>query len=1201
MAMLTELPITLIGEKRKSTCCYCGVGCGVLLSHERNGTLKVEGDPGHPVNAGQLCSKGINLHYTVNDQHDRLLYPQVRYSKYASLQQTTWDEAINRVAKVFAAIINRYGPDAVAIYGSGQCLTEEYYVLNKLMKGFIGSNNIDTNSRLCMSSAVSAYKMSLGEDIVPVSYADIELADCIYVTGANPAWCHPILWRRVEAAKLARPELIIIVADPRKTASCAIADHYLQIKPGTDITLNHAIARILIENNNIKTDFIGNHTDGFKAFKDVVFARTIEESAAICGLEPSAILTVALVIGKSEAFISMWAMGLNQSVIAVNKNLSLINLHLITGQIGKPGSGPFSLTGQPNAMGGRETGGLSNLLPAHRDLTNGDHRLEVQNFWKSGPISPKPGYTATEIFEALADERLKAIWIIGTNPLVSMPNARLVEKALKKAKFVVIQEVSKSSASLPFADVVFPAAAWSEKSGTMTNSERRISLLEKAISSPGEALPDAEIICQVAIKMGFPGFAYDCTAEIYAEHVRLTAGTHIDITGLSHQELKLNGPVQWPLSNAGKIPAGQQKSGKKADEVFQTIPDKKRLFEDYIFYTPTGRAQIHAVNDGNKSEATDAAFPFILTTGRIRDQWHTMTKTGKVNKLKSHLPDSFVEIHPDDAKKQGIADLDLVVLTSKRGQVRVKATLTDSICKGVVFLPMHWGKILGNDLNRANNLTSDSVDPVSKEPDFKYCAVRVEKYAKEKQRIIIVGAGAASFAFIKQYRQLNSLDELIIFSKEKDVFYNRVMLPDYTSGEQNWENLQKLDLGEEQTLDIKIHRGVHISAIDRIRKQVTDSDGVRTSYDLLILATGSKANRPREIPSIPGIFTMRTRLDAELFRKQLGPEAHVAIVGGGLLGLEMAASLRKIGIGITLIHRVSRFMNKQLDATASQMLYEEMIEQGCDVFFDDEVQVYYGRNQLTGLGLRSGRRINCDALIIAVGTTPSIEIARATDLIVKRGIAVNARMQTSDDSIFAIGEVAEFESSLYGTTAAAEQQAVIAAKFISGDISAIYAGSLLMNIIKIKGFDLCSMGLTECPDNAGYEEVLFIDKAKRSYKKCIIFGDRLVGAILIGDKTEFNEFRKLISEKTELTDKRINLLRSGKTTAPAIGKIVCSCNQVGEGNIMHLIKTQHANLASICSQTGAGTGCGSCKPEITRMINTSTLELIQELDPALYE
>src|SRR5687768_12918318 len=361
-----------------TSCCYCGVGCGIVVHKDKKGNITVEGDKQHPVNKGMLCSKGMNLQYTVNDKSDRLLYPQMRFNKNMPLQRVSWDNALERTAAVFKTFIQKYGPDSVAFYVSGQCLTEEYYVVNKLAKGFIGSNNIDTNSRLCMSSAVAGYKMSLGEDSVPVCYDDLELADCIFVAGANPSWCHPILWRRVEAAKQKNPGIKIIVSDPRKTQSCSIADIHLQLNPGSDITLHFAIGRCLIEQGNIDINFINNHCEGFEGYRHTVFERSIAESANICGVSEEDIRLTASYIGNSTAFITLWTMGLNQSVAGVNKNLSLINLNLITGHIGKPGSGPFSLTGQPNAMGGREVGGMANLLPAHRDLMNESHRNAVE-------------------------------------------------------------------------------------------------------------------------------------------------------------------------------------------------------------------------------------------------------------------------------------------------------------------------------------------------------------------------------------------------------------------------------------------------------------------------------------------------------------------------------------------------------------------------------------------------------------------------------------------------------------------------------------------------------------------------------------------------------------------------------------------------------------------------------------------------------
>ncbi|WP_018615534.1 nitrate reductase [Segetibacter koreensis] len=1160
-----------MAETFKTTCCYCGVGCGVILHKDRNGKLHIEGDKDHPVNKGMLCSKGMNLHYTVMDQSDRLLYPEMRYNKNMQRQRVSWDSALERTAAVFKTLINKYGPDSVAFYASGQCLTEEYYVVNKLMKGFIGSNNIDTNSRLCMSSAVAAYKMSLGEDSVPVSYDDLELADCIFVAGANPAWCHPILWRRIEAAKANNPNLKIIVSDPRKTQTCSYANVHLQLKPGTDVVLHHAIGRVLIENGDIDINFIKNNTEGFKAYRDKVMQRTIAEAALICDVPEEAIREAALYIGNAKGFITMWTMGLNQSVIGVNKNLSLINLNLITGHIGKPGSGPFSLTGQPNAMGGREVGGMANMLPAHRNLAKVEDRAFMQKFWGGTTIASKAGYTATEMFEALNNGRLKAIWIMGTNPLVSLPDVRIAEEGLRKAKFVVVQDVSNKPETIQYADVVLPAAAWAEKEGTMTNAERRIALLSKIVDAPGEALPDAEIICRFAQKMGFHGFNYKATSEIYAEHCRTTEGTNIDITGLSYDVLKAKRSVQYPYT--------------RKEKGFGTA----RLFTDKQFYTPSKKAIIHTVDEVNQSEQTADDLPLVLTTGRIRDQWHTMTKTGKVNKLKQHISNSFLEIHPDDAEERNIDENDIVEVFNGRGNVRVKAKLTTDIKRGVVFMPMHWGKILNSDLNRANNLTNNLVDPISKEPDFKFSAVQVQQYKKAKQKIIVIGAGAGAYGFVKSYRAINTEDEIEIFSKENFPFYNRVMLPDYISGVQEWQQLVKMKDEEEYNFNIKLHRGVSIEHIDRPNKRVTDSNGIVHNYDVLLMATGSRATMLRDIPPMDGIFTMRSRVDADNFKNHIDPlKGKVVIVGGGLLGIELAASLREVDVEVTVIQRISRLMDRQLDALGSQLLHEELTDKGVDIFYNDEIERFIGKQTVTGIRLKSGREIDCQAIVIAIGTTPNIELARASGIECKRGVVVNEYLLTNDPDIYAIGEIAEFKGFLYGITAAAEQQAEIVARHLSGDISNYYQGSLLMNILKMHGTDLCSLGLAEAPANdPNYEEVVFIDKAKRYYKKCVIHNDVLVGAILIGDKTEFLEYKDLIQNKIELSEKRLELLRSGKKAEPVIGKLVCSCGGVGEGNIENKIKEGCIELKALCTASGAGMGCGSCRPEVQAILDRS--------------
>ncbi len=1156
-------------KKAKTTCSYCGVGCGIDVSINKKGKIELEGTKEHPVNMGMLCSKGRNLNYVVQDTTDRLMYPQMRYAKNHPLQRVSWDQAIDRAAAVFRTFIDKHGPDSVGFYISGQCLTEEYYLINKLTKGFIGTNNIDTNSRLCMSSAVVGYTKMLGEDAVPISYEDIEIADTFLIAGANPAWCHPILFRRIEKRKEENPDTKIIVIDPRVTDSCGLADLHLQLTPGTDIPLLHAIGRVLIENGNFDLKFIKNYTDGFEDYKKLVFERTVEEAAAICGVSVEDIELAAKYIGDAKGYLSMWTMGLNQSAEGLNNNFALINLNLITGHIGKPGSGPFSLTGQPNAMGGREVGGMASLLAAHRVQANEGHREEVAKFWGVDEVPSKPGLTATQMFDALDSGEMKAVWIVCTNPSVSLPNAELVDKALKKAKFVIVQDISAKSDTVKYADLVLPAAGWLEKEGTMTNSERRISYLPKVVDAPGEALPDNEIIIRFAQKMGYDGFEYDSFEEIYDEHCRLTKGTNIDITGLSYKKLQEMGSVQWPVPSPDH----------------QGTP---RLFTDNKFYTPNKKAQIMVTGPANDRDELSPEYPLILTTGRIRDQWHTMTRTGKVNKLNKHIDKPFLEIHPDDAAERGITEGAPVEVNGLRGSVRVNAKLTENIKKGVVFLPMHWGKILENSFGRSNNLTNKTFDPTSKQPGFKYSAVQVELFKKPKQKVVIVGAGAAAYRFINSYRDLNAEDEIHVFSKEEYPFYNRVLLPEYVNEHKKWEDLLKFKYGEFEELNVHLHTSTSIEQINRESKEILDSNGVSHSYDVLILATGSRAFVPNNVPMhAPGLFTMRDRNSADGLKKYLNNEGHVLIVGGGLLGLELASALREIDIDVSIVQLSTRLMERQLDTMASILLRQMIEEMGVNVYTNDEVYSIRSHedDKKISADLKSGKTLECNAVVFAIGTRPNNELAREANLKCGRGIIVNDYLQSSDPSIYAMGEIAEHNQKMNGTTAGAEEQADIAARHVAGDLSSLYKGTVPMNILKFPELDLCSIGLPDAPASMeDYDEIIFIDKAQKYYKKCIIHNDRLIGAILMGDKSEFAEFKELIENEVELSEKRMELLRSGEKGEPLMGQLVCSCNNVGTGNIEKAIKEGCTTLAETCQSTGAGLGCGSCKGEIQQIL-----------------
>lgn len=1169
----------MLKNEVKTTCSYCGVGCGIIIKKDANNNVLVEGDKDHPVNKGMLCSKGMNLHYVVNDTSDRILYPEMRWSRSHPRERVSWDDALDRAASVFKSIIKKHGPDSVGFYVSGQSLTEEYYIANKLTKGFLGTNNIDTNSRLCMSSAVVGYKKTFGEDSVPISYEDIELADCFLIAGANPAWCHPILFRRLEKHKEENPDVKIIVIDPRKTDSANFADLHLQLIPGTDVILYNAIGRRLFERGLIDDDFIKNHTEGFKEYKDQIFSTSVKQASKLCGVSEKDIRKAADIIGLSKGFISMWAMGLNQSAVGTDKNFALLNLSLITGQVGKSGSGPFSLTGQPNAMGGREVGGMANLLAVHKDLMNPEHRREVAQFWGVDKISDKPGYTATEMFDALESGKLKAVWIVCTNPLVSMPNTHQIERAMKNAKFVVVQDISHKSDTAEYADLLLPAAGWLEKEGTMTNSERRISYLPQEIRPPGEAKPDVEIFCEFAKKMGFRGFNYNNSEEIYNEYCSMTKGTNIDISFLNYDRLKNEGTFQWPVADYRNV-------------------GTKRLFEDRKFYTPSQRAIFNVPKSiQNTSPKTNGDYPLILTTGRVRDQWHTMTKTGKVSRLKTHYPTPVLEIHPVDAYMNKIKNGDITEIKSKNGVVRVRASVTDNIKEGVVFLPMHWGKKLQSDLNRANNLTNTIVDPQSKEPDFKFTAVSVKKYKKKFEKIIVVGAGAAAFRFIQNYRDFNEKDEIHVFSKEPNLFYNRVLLPEYVTEELSWEQLLKIKKLELDKLNIKLHPESFITKIDVEGKIVTDNSGVQHTFDKLILATGSRAFVPKDAQiELPGRFTMRNKSDADSFKAYLDatnlpPEQqHVVIVGGGLLGLELAAALKHKNIKITIIQRASRLMERQLDVVSSKLLALDVQERGIQIYFDNEVSTVFDDEDTRELNitLKSGRFLTANAIVYAIGTIPNIEIARENGLRCGRGVKVNQHLQSSHPDIFAMGEIAEFNNQLFGITSAAEEQANVLANYLAGDISCAYEGSVLMNILKFNDLNLCSIGDINVPENDdSYQEVIFTDISKRYYKKCIVKDDLLVGAVLMGDKNEFAEFKGMIESKIEMSDKRNTLLRGSSNDKPIIGKLVCSCSQVGAGNIEETIRSGCTDFTELCNKTGAGLGCGSCKTEVREILNNA--------------
>jgi assimilatory nitrate reductase catalytic subunit len=708
------------------------VGCGVIIESHGNQITGVKGDPDHPANFGRLCTKGATLHLTASasvTRQTRLLQPMQRFRRGDAAQPVSWEDSLDTASETFARIIRSHGPDAVGFYVSGQLLTEDYYAFNKLAKGLIGTNNIDTNSRLCMSSAVAGYKQTLGADAPPACYDDINHAQCIFIAGSNTAFAHPILFRRIEDAKKANPNLKIVVVDPRLTDTAGIADVHLAIQPGTDVMLFNGMLHIMAWEGWLDQSFIANHTNGFEDLKTTVRDYTPFAVAEVCGITKDALLKATRYFAGMQHLngsartptLSLYCQGLNQSSSGTAKNAALINLHLATGQIGKPGAGPFSLTGQPNAMGGREVGGLANLLSAHRDLANPAHRAEVAALWGVPTVPEKPGKTAVEMFQAAADGEIKALWIACTNPAQSMPDQATVRRALERAEFVVVQEAFSTTATARFADLLLPATTWGEKEGTVTNSERRISRVRAAVAAPGATRHDWQIAVDFARKLeqlgvgsGVPLFSYAGPESIWNEHRESTRGRDLDITGMSYAMLE-TGPQQWPLIEG-------QSAG---------VP---RLYADGIFATDDGRAKFVNAVYKPVAEPREARYPFSLNTGRLRDQWHGMSRTGTLGRLFGHVAEPCLDMNRQDMARQGLADGDLVHVTSKRGSIVVPVQASASLPVRQTFMAMHWGEeylsgssSIGERLTGVNALTSAAYCPTSKQPEFKHAAIKVLK------------------------------------------------------------------------------------------------------------------------------------------------------------------------------------------------------------------------------------------------------------------------------------------------------------------------------------------------------------------------------------------------------------------------------------------------------------------------------------------
>ena len=691
----------------ESVCPYCGVGCRLRLDGTPDQVTRVRGVEGAAANLGKMCAKAAQLGPTIRTT-DRASQPLIRSRRRQPFEKASWQVAIGRVVGDFRRIIDIHGPEAVAFYGSGQLDSESAYLACKIFKGHLGCNNTDSNSRLCMAAAVAGYRSSLGSDGPPGCYDDIEHADVVLLIGSNMAEAHPVTFDRLRAAKRNRPEMQIVVVDPRRTTTAAIADLFLPIKPGGDIALLNAVGRILVDVGMIDERFIERSARGFEEYLGFLVTQDLKQLCEECGLERAQVAKLARLIGSAKGFLSFYCMGMNQSTVGMWKNNSLINLHLLTGQIGKPGAGPFSLTGQPNAMGGRECGLLCHQLPGYRLVEDPTHRADCEKFWDvpAGRIHSQMGLSAIEMFRALEKGTLKAIWIAATNPAVSLPDLHHVRRAMSRAELVVVSDAYHPTETSLLADVVLPAAQWGEKDWTSTNSERMVSFSPKLWEPPGEALPDWEILRRFAKAMNLPGFDYSAGSQIWDEFIQFTKGRPCDMAGASNSRLR-DGSLQWPCPTPYHY-------------------GSKRRYTDGNFPTPDGKAVFLPREHRDPREIPDHEFPFVLTTGRLYAHWHTLTRTAKSEKLMLREPEAFVEIGTEDAERLKIIDGDLIQMSSRRGIIQLPARIKDGLTRGMVFIPFHWGDLFGEG-NAANYLTISAIGRIAKQPELKYCAVNLEK------------------------------------------------------------------------------------------------------------------------------------------------------------------------------------------------------------------------------------------------------------------------------------------------------------------------------------------------------------------------------------------------------------------------------------------------------------------------------------------
>ena len=1166
-----------MADSTRTLCPYCGVGCGLIAQTEGGRLREVSGDPLYPANRGRTCRKPLELRHAVHAR-DRLTAPLVRPRRDVGFSATDWDRAMPELAGRMRSIIDRHGPASVAFYISGQLLTEDYYAVNKLAKGFIGTPNLDSNSRLCMSSAVAGYRGAFGADGPPPAYADLALADTLLLVGTNTAACHPIVWSRIRDRQA--EGAFVICADPRPTPTAREADLHLPVRPGTDLALLNALLHVAERDGLLDRSFLERRTTGSEEALGAAREWDPARAAEVCGVPAADIETAAHRFAGAGAAMALWSMGANQSSVGTLKNRALINLCLATGHIGRPGSGPLSLTGQPNAMGGRETGGLAGLLPGYRSCESDSDREAMEGHWglEPGSIPAIPGAPAVDLFSALREGSIKAVWICATNPVVSMPDAAAARAALAAAELVVVQDAHHPTETTDLADAVLPAAAWPEKEGTMTNSERRVGLVRRALDPPGQALPDWQIFARLAMELGHGrGFEWPSAAAVYDEFAACTAGRPCDVSGITHERLRREGSVQWPA------PAEPEHDG------------TERLYRDARFPTPDGRARLVATPHSGPAEPADGAWPLTLTTGRLADQWHTMSRTGKSPVLAGAAGEPTVELHPADARAAGITDGQAARVVSRRGEVTARAVLVEALPRGTAFTPFHWGDLHAPAGSGAvNRVTIAATDPTSHQPELKACAVRVEPVRARARRgaartggprVVVVGTGMAALATVEEVlrRRGAGRGTITMLGEEPDRVYDRIGLSRLLAGACRSDSLELKPPAWYAQQGIDFHGGRPVTEIDTSRRRVVDARGEAHPYDALVLATGS---RPF-MPPIPGVGAdhvhgFRTRADVTAIAAAARRRAAAVVVGGGLLGLEAAAGLLARGMRVTAVEAADRLMPQQLDAGGAAMLRRTLEGLGLGSVVGSTVDEISDAEVL----LSDGQTLAAELVVVAAGIRPEVTLAREAGVATSRGVLVDDAMRTDSPGVWAVGECAEHRGTVYGLWGPLAEQARAAGAAVCGDPGR-FSGTVPATTLKVAGVNLYAGGVQSA--GAGQDELVWSDGRSGAYRKLVLDGDRLVGAVLVGDTRGSRELSGLLRSHDPVPERL--LAAPGQATEepePSPEDTVCSCNAVTRGELQKAIAGRGlSTVAEVGRATRATTGCGSCTAEVEGLLRAS--------------